>query len=641
MAAGKKRSIPARQLSLEDREEVTIRFAGDAGDGMLLAGAQFISAAAVGGNDINILPDFAAEIRAPAGTLAGVSGLQVRFGQERIHTAGDILNALVAMNPAALRANLPDLEPGGLLVVNADAFSPGELQKAGYAGDPLHDGSLAAYRLLPIPMNKLNLEAIAQLKLSPREADRCKSFFALGLVCWLFDKPLEPTLAWIKDKFAKNPAVLEANSRTLRAGWNHGGSAIWAGDTAPSRLRVAKANLPKGQYRKLTGNEGVVLGLVTAARQANLSLVYAAAPGMPASDLFHQLANLKQHGVFTLQAEDEIAALAMAVGASFGGSLGVTATSGPGMSLSAEGLGLAVMAELPCVVVNLQRGGPSTGLPTKTEQADLLQALFGRHGECPLPVLAPGSAADCFTMAYEAVRLATRYMTPVVLLSDVHLAHSAQAWRIPANGELPDVEVHHPAASRCYGSGVRNQETSVPLLPYERDEQLARPWALPGTPGLEHRVGGLEKEDKTGDVSYDPVAHETLVKIRADKIARIASDIPLLEVHGAAEGELLVLGWGSTQGAILSAVERARAKKRSVACAHLSYLHPLPRNTGDVLRRFKKVLVPELNGGQLLWLLRARFLVDAVGYNKIQGSPFLIREIEAKIEEIFHSGDRR
>jgi 2-oxoglutarate/2-oxoacid ferredoxin oxidoreductase subunit alpha len=613
-----------RQVPIEDRDSLTIRFAGDSGDGMQLAGAQFTSAATLHGNDVRTLPDFPAEIRAPAGTLAGVSGFQVHFSNHRSHASGDALNALVAMNPAALRANLQDLEVGGILIVNEDAFGPDEIHSAGYLNNPLKDGSLQAYRLIPLAVNQLNREAIALMKLSPREVDRCKNFFALGLVCWLFDKSIEPTLAWIKDKFSKNPGVMEANSQTLRAGYKFGETS----DLFATRYRVGRAALPKGRYRKVTGSEALVLGLVAATERANLDLVFAGAPGIPAGEILHHMADLKHHEVYSLQAEDEMAALSMALGASFGGALGVVATSGSGMSLSAEGLGLTVMAELPLVCINVQRGGPSNGMLTKTEQADLFQALFGRHGECPLAVLAPSSPADCFAITYEAVRLAVRFMTPVVVLSDVYLANSAEAWKIPASADLTAIEVRHPTGTSTSNNG------SGRFMPYARDEKLVRPWALPGTPGLEHRIGGLEKEDKTGNVSYEPINHETLVKLRAAKIANIAAETPPLEVHGAAQGDVLVLGWGSTQGAIRTAVDRLKAKGRSVACAHLRYLNPLPRNLDEVLRRYKKVLVPELNSGQLLMLLRARFLVDAVGYNKVQGSPFLIREIEAKIEEL-------
>jgi len=622
MAPAKKYEVPAPGVPIQDRDEATIRFAGDAGDGVQLTGAQFTSTAAVFGNDINTLPDFPSEIRAPAGSLAGVSGFQVRFSKQRIHTPGDVLNALVVMNPAALQTNIQDLDTGGILIANGDAFAPEEMVKAGFTSNPLEDGSLKSYRLLSIPINRLNREALTKANLNPREADRCKNFFALGLVCWLFDKPLQTTLQWIQVKFAKNPAVMEANSLTLRAGYNYGETT----GLLSIRYRVAKADLPKGRYRKITGHEALVLGLVAAAQRANLSLVYAGAPNVAAGEIFHQLALLKHHGMVAMQAEDDMAALTMALGASFGGALGAIGTSGPGMSLSAEALGLAVMSELPCVIIDLQRSGPSSGMPTKTEQADLLQALFGRHGECPLAVVAPLSASDCFASVYEAVRLAVRFMTPVVLLGDVYLAHSAEPWQIPAIAELPVIDNRQQAAAHsCNGE---------PFMPYARDECLVRPWAIPGTPGLEHRIGGLEKEDKTGVVNYDPLNHEKLVKTRAAKIARIGEEIPPLEVHGPTEGDLLVLGWGSTFGAIISAVERVQKKGGQVSCAHLRYLNPLPKNTEEVLRRFRKVLVPELNSGQLLWLVRARFLINAVGYNKVQGNPFSINEIEAKIEEL-------
>jgi 2-oxoglutarate ferredoxin oxidoreductase subunit alpha len=619
MAAAKKRSLPTRRVPIQDRDELTIRFAGDSGDGMLLAGTQFTRAAVLSGNVACTLAQQPAEIRAPVGTLAGVCGLQVRFGNGAIHTPGDALDALVAMTPAALRANLADVKAGGMIIANADTFTDCELPKAGYAANPLIDGSLAGYRVLLLAMDKLNRAAIAQMKLSPREVDRCKTFFALGVACWLFDKPLEPTLAWIKDKFAKNPAVLEANSRTLCAGYNHGETTEL--DTV--RIRVDRAALAKGRYRTVSGNQALVLGLVAAADRADLQLAYAGAPGLPAAELLHRLAEVKSDAVLALQAEDDIGALTMALGASFGGALGATAASGPGMSLSAEALGLAVMAELPCIVINVQRGGPSSGLPTKTEQADLFQALFGRHGECPLAVLAAASPSDCFAAAYEAARIAVRFMTPVVLLSDLHLAQSAEPWRIPATDELQPITFQRSACA-----------AGEPFLPYARDERLVRPWAIPGAPGLEHRVGGLEKEDKTGNVSYEPVNHEKLVRLRAAKIDRIAEEVPPLAVHGSPEGELLVLGWGSTRGAIVSAVDRACAKGQRVACAHFRYLHPLPKNTGEVLGRFRHVLVAELNGGQLLWLLRARFLIAAVGYNKVQGSSFTIAEVEAKIAEM-------
>jgi 2-oxoglutarate ferredoxin oxidoreductase subunit alpha len=609
----------------QDLESVTIRFAGDSGDGMQLAGTRFTDASAILGNDISTLPDFPAEIRAPAGTLPGVSGFQVHFSSQDIHTPGDSLNALVAMNPAALKTNLKDLEPGGMLIVNSDAFGSGDLHKAGYKVNPLHDGSLKGYRVFNVPMNVLNREAVAECKLSPREADRCKNFFALGLVYWMYERSLEPTLRWIRDKFKKNPAVMEANTRTLKAGYNYGETT----ETMPVHYRVPKAQLKPGRYRKITGNEALAIGLVTATQLANVPLVYASYPITPASDILHSLSELKRFGVRAVQAEDEIAAMGMAIGASFAGALGVTATSGPGICLKSEAMGLAVMTELPCVIIDVQRGGPSTGLPTKTEQADLLQVMFGRNGECPLAILAPCSPADCFNMVFEAVRLAIGYMVPVVVLSDGYLANGSEPWLIPNVASLPRIKVSHPVAP---AGGNGNGEAV--FHPYLRDERLVRPWAIPGTPGLEHRIGGLEKEDVTGNVSYDPANHENMIRIRAQKVANIAKDIPELTVTGPDQGDLLVVGWGGTYGSILTAVQRAQRKGYKVASTHLRYMNPMPRNLGDVLKRYKKVLVPELNSGQLRMLLRSYFLVDAIGLNKVQGKPFLVSEIEGKIAEV-------
>ena len=614
----------SRPAETKQLESATIRFAGDSGDGMQLAGTQFTNASAILGNDISTLPDFPAEIRAPAGTLAGVSGFQVHFSSHDIHTPGDHLNALVAMNPAALKTNLKDLEPGGILIVNADAFSNSDLHKAGYKANPLDDASLKNYRVFRIPINTLNREAVAEVKLSPREADRCKNFFALGLVYWLYERPLEPTLRWIREKFAKNPAVLEANTRTLKAGYHYGETT----ESLPVHYCVPPAQIKPGRYRKITGNEALAMGLVSAATLMNKAVVYASYPITPASDILHNLSEMKRFGVRTVQAEDEIAAIGMAIGASFGGALGVTATSGPGVCLKSEAIGLAVMTEMPVVIIDVQRGGPSTGLPTKTEQADLLQAMYGRNGECPAAIVAPCSPADCFTMIFEAVRLAVSFMTPVFLLSDGYLANGAEPWLIPRVEDLPKIVVRHPQPPNSNGNGEAH------FLPYRRDERLVRQWAIPGTPGLEHRIGGLEKEDITGNVSYDPINHEHMVRTRAQKIANIAKEIPLLEVNGPAEGDLLVIGWGGTYGAIVSAVQRAQRKGYKVAQAHLRYLNPMPKNTGDVLKRYKKVLVPELNAGQLRMLLRAEFLVDATGLNKIQGRPFLVSDIEEKIEEL-------
>ena len=621
---------PGHPVPVEEVTEATIRLAGDSGDGMQLAGTQFTHTSAMLGNDISTLPDFPAEIRAPAGTLAGVSGFQIHFSSTDIHTPGDQLNTLVAMNPAALKTNLKDLESGGILIVNKDAFQTGDLHKAGYANNPLDDGSLKGYRLFAAPITTLNREAVADLKLSTREADRCKNFFALGLVYWLYERSLDPTLRWIQSKFSKNPSVLEANSRALKAGYNYGETT----EAMPVHYRVSKAKIPPGRYRKITGNEALAIGLVAASKQSGIPLVYATYPITPASDILHQLAELKRYGVRTLQAEDEIAAIAAAIGASFGGALGVTGTSGPGVCLKSEAIGLAVMTELPVVVIDVQRGGPSTGLPTKTEQADLLQAMFGRNGECPAAIVAPCSPTDCFQMAFEAVRLAVGYMTPVFVLSDGYLANGAEPWLIPNAAQLPKVPVRF---AQPHAEGNGNGNGNGVFHPYERDERLVRPWAIPGTPGLEHRIGGLEKEDVTGNVSYDPANHQHMVRTRAHKIANIAKDIPELTVMGPSEGDVLVLGWGGTYGSIVTACQRAQRKGQKVAQAHLRYLNPMPRNTGDVLKRYRKVLIPELNGGQLRMLIRSTHLVDAVGLNKVQGKPFLVSEIEEKIEELLRS----
>jgi 2-oxoglutarate ferredoxin oxidoreductase subunit alpha len=591
---------------------------------MQLAGTQFTNTSAVLGNDISTLPDFPAEIRAPAGTLAGVSGFQIHFSSTDIHTPGDKLNTLVAMNPAALKTNVKDLEPGGILILNRDAFSSNDLGKAGFDSNPLEDGSLRGYRVIAVPITSLNRAAVAELKLSTREADRCRNFFALGLVYWLYERSLDPTLRWIKAKFAKNPAVQEANSRTLRAGYNYGETI----EALPVHYKVPRAQIKPGRYRKITGNEAIALGLVAASKSSGLPLLYASYPITPASDILHSLSELKRFGVRTLQAEDEIAAIAAAVGAAFGGALGVTATSGPGICLKSEAIGLAVMTELPVVIIDVQRGGPSTGLPTKTEQADLLQAMYGRNGQCPAAAIAPCSPADCFTMAMEAVRLATRFMAPVFLLSDGYLANGAEPWLIPQVAELPKIVVKHPVEPNHRDNGHST------FHPYQRDARQVRPWAVPGTPGLEHRIGGLEKEDVTGNVSYDPANHEHMIQTRAQKIANIANEIPELAVMGPAEGDVLVVGWGGTYGSIRTAVERAQRKGLKVAHAHLRYLNPMPKNTGAVLKRYKKVLVPELNCGQLRLLLRAEFLVDAIGLNKVQGRPFLVSEIEEQIEEL-------
>ena len=607
------RTLPQREL-----ERVTIRFAGDSGDGMQLTGSQFTRTAAVFGNDISTLPDFPAEIRAPAGSLPGVSGFQLSFSSTDIHTPGDAPDVLVAMNPAALKTNLGDLPPGGALIVNEDAFTTVNLTKVGYATNPLTDGSLKAWNVIAVPISTLNARSAEGLELTNKQVDLTKNFFALGMMFWLYERDLEPTLDWINEKFGKRPVIAEGNSRALRAGYNFGETT----EAFHERYIVPPAKLPPGRYRNLTGNEAAAIGFVAASQLAKRKLFYGSYPITPASDILHSLAGYKNFGVVTFQAEDEIAAIGAAIGASYGGSLGMTGTSGPGVALKSEALGLAIMVELPLVVIDVQRAGPSTGMPTKNEQADLLQVLFGRNSDSPVAVVAPATPGECFYMAIEAWRLALKYMTPVVYLSDAFVATGAEPWPVPRIEDLPDIS-------------VPNRTAKDGFFPYLRDpETLARPWAVPGTPGLEHRIGGLEKADVTGNVSYDPDNHHLMQTLRRDKIAGIANDIPELDVYGPSEGDLLILGWGSTYGAIRSAVERLQANGRSVAHAHLRHLNPFPRNTGDVVRAYKRVLIPEVNLGQLLMLIRARFLVDAVGYNRVRGKPFRIAELEAEAERI-------
>ena len=617
---------------VEERESVTIRFAGDSGDGMQLAGTQFTNTSALAGNDIATFPDFPAEIRAPAGTLAGVSGFQVHFASTEIHTPGDEVDALVAMNPAALKTNIKDLHPGGILVVNSDGFGTSDLDKAKYAHNPLEDGSLRGYRVIRVAITKLTREAVAACKLTNRESDRCKNFFTLGLVYWMYERSLEPTIKWVREKFAKNPQYVEANIRALKAGYNYGDTV----EVMPVQYKVSKARIAPGTYRKITGNEAIVLGLVAATQIAGKQLIYASYPITPASSILEGLAEMRRFGVKTFQAEDEIAAVGVAIGASYGGAIGVTGTSGPGICLKAEAIGLAVMTELPLIIIDVQRGGPSTGLPTKTEQADLLQAMFGRNGESPVAILAAQSPGDCFDVAFEAVRIATRFMCPVFILSDGYIANGSEPWKVPNPNTLPRSTIVHPTEHNSTGwQGGGHESGAVEttrFLPYRRDELLARPWAIPGTPGLEHRIGGIEKQDVTGNVNYEPANHEHMVKTRAAKIENIAETIPDLVVNGPADAELLVIGWGGTFGSIVTAVERARRKGLKVAHAHFRYLNPMPENTAAVLKAHRKILVPELNGGQLSWLLRAKYLAPAESFTKVQGRPFLVSELEAAIE---------
>ncbi len=604
---------PAREASaVRELDRVTIRFAGDSGDGMQLTGTQFTRTAAVFGNDISTFPDYPAEIRAPAGSLPGVSGFQISFASTDIHTPGDAPDVLVAMNPAALKTNVGDLPPGGALIVNRDAFTPANLSKAAYAGNPLADDTLKQYKVFQVPISTLNAAALEGLEMSTKQMDLTKNFFALGLMFWLYERSMDPTLRWIDQKFGARPVVAEANRRALKAGYAYGETT----EAFHQTYRVPRANLPPGTYRNITGNEATALGFLAAARAAGRPLFYGSYPITPASDILHQLSAFKSFGVKSFQAEDEIAAIGATIGAAYGGSLALTGTSGPGVALKSEAIGLAVMTELPIVIVDVQRAGPSTGMPTKVEQADLLQAVHGRNGEAPLPVVAPATPAECFDLAIEASRIALKYMTPVMYLSDAFVGNGAEPWRVPSPEDLPDISV--PNAVRGEG----------PFLPYSRDpETLSRPWAVPGTPGLEHRIGGLEKLYGAGTVSYDAENHHRMTLVRHDKVAGIARDIPELDVFGPERGELLILGWGSTYGALRSAVERLRAEGKSVAHAHLRYLNPFPRNTGDVLRSYRTVLVPEVNLGQLSFLIRGTYLVDAVAYGRLRGKPFRITEI--------------
>ncbi len=613
-------SLKSKQES-QEVSLVTIRFAGDSGDGMQLAGERFSAETALAGNDLRTYPDFPAEIRAPAGTLSGVSGFQISFGSQEVYTPGDAPDVLVAMNPAALKTSLPALQPGGMIILNETSWTEANLKKAGYDSDPLDDGSLAGYRVYVVPIGRLNEEALRTSPLSTKQKSRCKNFFALGLLSWMYSRPVEPTFHWIEEKFSRNPEIAKANTQTFQAGYHFGETA----ELFTSQFVIPKARIEPGLYRKISGNEAMALGCIAAAQRAGKSLVYASYPITPASDILHELSRHKAYDVRTFQAEDEIAAVCAAIGASFAGELGVTGTSGPGLDLKAEAVGLAVMAELPLVIIDVQRGGPSTGLPTKPEQGDLLHAIFGRHGECPLVVLAAKTPGDCFDTVYEAFRLATKYMTPVIVLSDAYLANGTEPWKIPIFNSLPPLDIVHPT----------DVEADHPFYPYRRDEVTgARPWAIPGTPGLEHRLGGLEKEHLTGNVSYDPLNHERMVRYRAEKIDGVAADIPLLTVHGEPEGQLLIVGWGSTYGAITAAVAKAQKEGRSVSAVHLRHLNPFPSNLGEILSRFQSVLVPELNTGHLRFLLRGRFLVDAQGLNKIQGQPLKESEILTAIRRL-------
>ncbi len=603
-------------------DEVTIRFAGDSGDGMQLAGTQFTNTTALLGNDLSTFPDYPAEIRAPAGTLFGVSGFQIHFGRNEILTPGDQCDVLVTMNPAALKVSLRWLRDGGIIIANSGNFSHKNLKLAGYESNPLEDGSLSKYQVFAVDITKLTFAALEDLHLQAKVMDRSKNFFSLGMVYWMFNRPMDHTTQWIRKKFAKNPAIAEANLRVLKAGYNFGETT----EIFTVQYQVAPAKLPPGKYRNITGNSALAMGLVAASVKSRLQLFLGSYPITPASDILHELSTYKHFGVKTFQAEDEIAGIGAALGASFGGALGVTTTSGPGLALKTETLGLAVMVELPLIVCDIQRGGPSTGLPTKTEQADLLQAVYGRNSEAPIPVVAAASPADCFNMAFEAARIAIQYMTPVIFISDGYIANGSEPWLIPDVDALPDISPKFHTDVEGFHPYARNEKT------------LARPWAIPGTPGLEHRIGGLEKEHITGNVSYDPENHEFMVRLRAEKVERIANDIPLAQVEGDEEGDLLVVGWGGTYGAIRIAVTNKRAAGKSVSHLHLRYLNPFPRNLGEILYRFKNVLVAELNLGQLAKILRAKYLVPALTLSKVQGQPFTVTEIERKIDELLEKG---
>jgi 2-oxoglutarate ferredoxin oxidoreductase subunit alpha len=598
--------------TLEKKDRVVVRFAGDSGDGMQLVGSRFTDETAVAGNDLATLPDFPAEIRAPAGTPHGVSAFQIHFASRDILTPGDHPNVLVAMNPAALITQVGSLERGGTVIVNEDGFTEHNLKKAGYESNPLEDDSLEDFQLFRVPMTSMTVRATEDIEgITARDAARCKNLFALGLVSWMYGRPTQPTISWVEKKFEDKPPVRDANLAAFRAGYNFGETA----ELLAVHYEVEPAPAPPGTYRNVNGTQALAMGLIAASVKSGVQLFYASYPITPASELLHTLSRNKRFGVRTVQAEDEIAAANMALGASFGGQLGVTATSGPGMDLKAETIGLAVALELPMVIIDVQRAGPSTGMPTKTEAADLLMALYGRHGESPLPIIAPHTPGRCFDSAIEAVRIAVKYRTPVILLSDTFLANSSEPWQLPDVSKLPVIDPSF-------------QTDPTGFEPYKRDRNLARPWAIPGTPGLRHRIGGLEKEDVTGNISYEPENHEHMTRLRAERIDRIGDDIPELEVDDPDGADLLVLGWGSSYGAIQGAARRTRRENGvNVATAHLTHLHPLPRNLGQVIRSYDRVLIPEMNLGQLVKILRAEFLVDCESYTKVDGLPIFTRDV--------------
>ena len=599
-------------------DKATIRFAGDSGDGMQLTGTRFSTTSVIAGNDVITFPDYPAEIRAPAGTLAGVSSFDLSFSSNEIYTTADSLGVLVAMNPAALKTNLSDLEKGGILIINSDSFAENDLRKAEYSENPLESGELNDFRVVQIPITKLTLKAVEETGLSHRDGSRSKNFFALGVVDWLFVRSLQQTQDWISEKFKNKPDVAKANTLALQAGYNY---AITI-ELFQERYHVSPAVLPSGEYRQITGNQALALGCVAASNRSGLSLLYSSYPITPASDILHELAQYKNFNIKTIQAEDEIAAMSSSIGSAFGGVLAVTGTSGPGLDLKSEALGYAVMTELPVVLLNVQRGGPSTGLPTKAEQTDLLAAMYGRHGEAPVPVLAPATPGDCFFMVLEAFRIALKYMTPVIVLSDGGLANASEPWKIPEVDKLPDLTPDFHTDPENFSPYHRNQQT------------LARNWAVPGTPGLEHRIGGLEKDSESGEINYEPENHEKMVLLRDKKIKRIVQELPPLEIIGAEKNELLLLTWGSVFGPALSAIEELQAEGHAVSMLHLRHLFPFQKELGQILRNFEQVLVPEMNLGQLSRLLRAEYLVDTISFSKLQGRPFLISEIRNRVLEI-------
>ena len=605
----------------ETLDNVIIKFAGDSGDGMQLTGTQFTNTAALFGNDLSTFPDFPAEIRAPQGTLAGVSGYQLHFGSVEIYTPGDYCDVLVVMNAAALKSNLHNLRKGGTIIANTDGFDNKNLRLANIeeSKNPLEDGSLTNYHVIRIDVTKMTRTALTESGLGVKEIDRAKNMFVLGFLYWMYNRELAHTMKFLDEKFSKKPEILDANIKVLKAGYHFGETR----EEFTTRYSIGPAKVAPGVYRNIMGNQAAAIGLIAASKKSGLQLFYGTYPITPASDILHELSKMKNFGVKTFQAEDEIAAICSSIGASFGGSLGVTASSGPGIALKTEAMGLALMLELPLVIINVQRGGPSTGLPTKTEQSDLLQAVYGRNGEAPIPVIAAATPSDCFYMAYEACRIAITYMTPVILLTDGYIANGAEPWLFPKASDLPEIKVEY----------AKERSDGEVFLPYKRDENLARPWAIPGTKGLEHRIGGIEKEHLTGNISYEPANHEFMVKMREAKVEKVADSIPDIKVEvGNPKGKLLVLGWGSTYGAIRSATLKAQKMGLDVSFAHLRYIKPFPKNLGDVLHSFENVLIPEMNNGQLIKMIRDKFLVPAKGMNKIQGLPFASEEIFERIE---------